>query len=141
MKYMILSYGSQRDYDGMAGQATGDDAWTPEEFAGMVEFMRKFNAELEASGELVDTRGLAAPVHTRRVSGSTRAGVPVAVTDGPYAETQEVLAGYWIVECDSFDRATEIALRLAECPAPRAVAARAFADVRPIDQGADEIQS
>ena len=40
------------------------------------------------------------------------------VTDGPYAETQEVLAGYWIVDCESFDRATEIAARLAACPGP-----------------------
>ena len=54
------------------------------------------------------------------------------VTDGPYAETQEVLAGYWIVECDSFDRATEIAAKLAACPAPERVAATAVADVRPI---------
>jgi hypothetical protein len=43
-----------------------------------------------------------------------------------------VLAGYWIVECDSFDRATEIAARLAGCPAPEQVAATAVADVRPI---------
>jgi hypothetical protein len=60
------------------------------------------------------------------------------VTDGPYAEAQEVLAGYWIVECDSFDRATEIAARLAGCPAPEQVAATAVADVRPIaDSRAD----
>ncbi|MCU1644792.1 MAG: hypothetical protein JWN03_5067 [Nocardia sp.] len=135
MKYMILSYGSQRDYDGLTGNATGDYAWTPADFTAMVEFMQTFTAKLEASGELVDTRGLVAPVHTRRVSGSTRAGTPVLVTDGPYAETQEVLAGYWIVECDSFDRATEIAAGLAECPGPTAVAARAYADVRPVAEG------
>ena len=59
------------------------------------------------------------------------------MTDGPYAETQEVLAGYWIVECESFDRATEIAGRLANCPAPAEVAS-AVADVRPIaDSRAD----
>ena len=40
------------------------------------------------------------------------------MTDGPYAEAEEVLAGYWIVECESFDRATEIAARLTSCPAP-----------------------
>lgn len=135
MKYMILSYGSQRDYDGMTGKAAGDEVWTPEDLAALGEFMRKFSAELEASGELVDTRGLVAPVHTRRISGSTRAGVPVVVTDGPYAETQEVLAGYWIVECESFDRATEIAVQLAECPAPKALAAREYVDVRPIAEG------
>ena len=45
-----------------------------------------------------------------------REGVPV-VTDGPYAESQEVLAGFWIVECESLDRATEIAAGLSSCPA------------------------
>ncbi|MGW0017084.1 YciI family protein [Rhodococcus sp. NPDC003382] len=129
MKFMIQSYGTQQDYDGMAGKSTGTPAWSQEDFAAMAEFMTKFNAELEASGELVETRGLAAPVHTRRV------GPGALVTDGPYAESEEVLAGYWIVECDSFDRATEIALRLAECPAPPHVRAAAYADVRPIEEG------
>jgi hypothetical protein len=50
-----------------------------------------------------------------------------------------VLAGYWIVECDSFDRATEIAGRLAACPAPEHVTANAYADVRPIMESAAEI--
>jgi hypothetical protein len=60
------------------------------------------------------------------------------VTDGPYAEAEEVLAGYWIVECDGFDRATEIAAELATCPAPAHVLTTAVADVRPIaDSGAE----
>lgn len=92
--------------------------------------MESFTADLAEAGELVETRGLTAPVHTRRVS--LRNGVPV-VTDGPYAEAQEVLAGYWIVECESFDRATQIAARLSSCPAPEHVRASAVADVRPID--------
>ncbi|MCW2632621.1 MAG: YCII-related protein [Pseudonocardia sp.] len=136
MKYMILTYASQQDYDGMAGKPTDKPAWTGEDFAAMGEFMGAFNKDLEESGELVETRALVAPVHTRRLG--SRDGVPV-VTDGPYAETQEVLAGYWIVECDSFDRATEIAGRLADCPAPDFVAANAYADVRPIAESADEL--
>jgi hypothetical protein len=40
---------------------------------------------------------------------------------GPYAKTQEVLTGHWIVECHGFDRATEIAGGLADCPAPEQV--------------------
>ncbi|MEU4334840.1 YciI family protein [Micromonospora lupini] len=64
---------------------------------------------LAESGELVDARGLSEPVHARRVQ--VRDGASV-VTDGPYPETQEVLAGYTIVECASFDRATEIAAGL-----------------------------
>ena len=103
----------------------------------MTSFMEAFNTELAEAGELVETRALAAPVHTRRLGAQN--GVPF-VTDGPYAETQEVLAGYWIVECDSFDRATEIAGRLAGCPAPEQVAANAYADVRPIMESAAEIE-
>jgi hypothetical protein len=132
---MILTYASQQDYDGMAGKPTEEPVWTAEDFAAMGAFMESFNKELADSGELVETRALAAPVLTRRLQ--LQEGVPV-VTDGPYAETQEVLAGYWIVECDSFDRATELAARLARCPAPAEVAARAAADVRPIaDSAAD----
>ena len=138
MKYMILTYGSQQDYDAMVGKAGDTPAWSAEDFAAMGAFMESFNKDLVESGELVETRGLTAPVHTRRVQGRLQGGVPV-VTDGPYAEAQEVLAGYWIVECDSFDRATEIAGRLAACPAPEHVTANAYADVRPIMESAAEI--
>jgi hypothetical protein len=98
--------------------------------------MEKLSTELTQSGELVDARGLTAPVHTRRIR--TRDGFPV-VTDGPYAETEEVLAGYWIVECESFDRATEIAARLAQTPGPAGVAETAYADVRPLAGSRDEL--
>jgi hypothetical protein len=133
---MILTYGSQQDYDGMAGKATDKPAWSAEEFSALGAFMEKFNNDLEESGELVETRGLTAPVHTRRFQ--LQDGVPV-VTDGPYAETQEVLAGYWIVECESFDRATEIAARLGNCPAPDHVAASEVIDVRPIAESQAEL--
>jgi hypothetical protein len=98
--------------------------------------MASFNKDLVESGELVDTRALTAPVHTRRIQ--LQRGVPV-VTDGPYAETQEVLAGYWIVECESFDRATEIAARLASCPSPGGIFADSVADVRPIADAFSEL--
>jgi hypothetical protein len=135
VKYMILTYASQLDYDAMAGKAGGSPAWSPEDFAALGAFMEAFNRELAESGELVETRGLAAPVLSRRLQ--LQRGVPV-VTDGPYAETQEVLAGYWIVECESFDRATAIAARLASCPAPEG--ASPYADVRPIVESRDELE-
>ncbi|GAA3160318.1 YciI family protein [Nonomuraea roseoviolacea subsp. carminata] len=135
MKYMILLYGSQRDYDLLAGKPAeaGEVGWTAEDVAAMHAFMGRWNQELVESGEFVDARGLAAPVHTRRVQG-LRDGVPV-VTDGPYPETEEVLAGYTIVECDSFDRATEIAARIAKCPHPEGDTSGLYVDVRPIDEG------
>jgi hypothetical protein len=113
----------------MAGKRTANSAWSAEDFAAMGAFMESFTTALIESGELVETPGLTAQIHTRRVR--LQNGVPV-VTDGPYAETNEVLAGYWIVECESFDRATEIAARLATCPGPPEAAEAAYADVRPI---------
>jgi len=136
MKYMILTYASQQHYDAMTGRPGGKLAWSTEDFAAMGAFMEAFNKDLVESGELVETRALQAPVHTRRIQ--LQAGVPV-VTDGPYAETYEVLAGYWVVECTSFDRATEIAARLASCPGPDWAAEAAMADVRPIAEARDEL--
>jgi len=138
MKYMILLYASQADYDAMAGKSTADQpAWQPDEVAAMGEFMGKWSNELVESGEFVDARGLAAPVHTRRIGSKDGVGV---VTDGPYAETTEVLAGYTIVECDSFDRATEIAARLTDTPAPEHARGRAYADIRPIVDGLSDLE-
>ena len=138
MKYMILIYGSQKDYDALAGKpAAGEPGWTPADFAALGAFMESFSQELAESGELVDTKGLTAPVHTRRIR--LQDGAPV-VTDGPYPETEEVLAGYWIVECQSFDRATEIAARLAQTPGPAHVRDRAYVDVRPVAESRDELE-
>jgi hypothetical protein len=137
MKYLILMSGTQQDYDGMAGKAVGGQpAWSAADFAAMGAFMESFGKDLAESGELVDAQGLTAPVHARRIR--LRAGVP-AVTDGPYAETEEVLAGYWLVECDSFDRATEIAARLTNCPGPDHVRERAYVDVRPVAESQDNL--
>ncbi len=134
MKYMIMLYASQHDYDAMSGAAA--PAWTGEQLAAMGEFMEAFHQELADSGELVDAQGLAAPVHTRRLQ--LQNGVTV-VTDGPYPETQEVLAGYTIVECESFDRATEIAGRMAKCPPGPGGADGNFLDIRPISDGPPEL--
>ncbi|MEO3743763.1 YciI family protein [Plantactinospora sp. B5E13] len=136
---MIMLTGSQRDYDALTGRDTPDSpAWPAEDVAKLHEFMAAWNNDLVESGEFVDARGLAAPVHTRRVQ--LRDGAPV-VTDGPYPETQEVLAGYTIVECDSFDRATEIAARLAYTPHPESASLTSewYVDVRPIADGAEEL--
>jgi hypothetical protein len=139
VKYMIMLYSSQLDYDALTGKGSPDrPAWTSEEFAAMGAFMEGFSKEIAESGELVDAHGLAAPVHTRRVQ--ARGGASV-VTDGPYAETQEVLAGFWIVDCESFDRATEIAGRLSECPNPGGVYANAYADIRPLADSRNELDA
>lgn len=132
MKYLIMVYGSQQDYDSMNGRSVdGSQVWTPDELAAMHEFMGTFSKELEEHGELVDGFGLTDPVHTRRIQ--LRDGAPV-VTEGPYAETEEVLAGFWIVDCASFDRATELAAKVTRCPAPSWMRTE-HVDVRPVDGG------
>jgi hypothetical protein len=135
-----MLYGSQQDYDAMAGEATDKPAPSPEDFAPMHAFMESWNNDLVKSGEFVDAQGLSAPVHARRIQ--LRNGVPV-VTDGPYPETQEVLAGYTVVECESFDRATEIAARLANCPYPEEATSgqEFYVDVRPIAGSFDELEA
>ena len=70
-------------------------------------------------------------MHARRVQ--LRGGVPV-VTDGPYPETQEVLAGFTIVECASFDRATEIAAQFVDPDAEGE-----YVDVRPVIDGVEDL--
>jgi hypothetical protein len=133
---MILHYASQADYDAMAGkESAAGPAWRPEEVAAMGEFMGRWTNELVESGEFVDAIGLAAPVHTRRI------GPGDVVTDGPYAETAEVLAGITIVDCASFDRATEIVARLGGTPGPEHVRARGYADIRPLMDSLAEITS
>ncbi|GII82142.1 hypothetical protein Ssi03_01320 [Sphaerisporangium siamense] len=138
MKYMILMYGSQRDHDMLAGKDTGGVVWTQEDIAALHAFMAEWNQDLIESGEFVDAQGMTAPVHARRIR--LRDGVPV-VTDGPYAETQEVLAGYTTVECESFDRATQIAARLADTPHPKGANLQHewYVDVRPLAGATEEL--
>jgi hypothetical protein len=137
VKYMLMLYSSQQDYDALAGKSSpGKPAWTPEQFEAMGQFMAGFTADLAGSGELVEARGLTAPVHARRIQ--LKEGVPV-VTDGPYPETQEVLAGYWVLDCESFDRATEIAAQLSRCPNPGPEYADYLVDIRPVAESRAEI--
>jgi hypothetical protein len=67
--------------------------------------------ELRASGELLRVDGLARPFNTKTVR--LRAGTPV-VTDGPFTEAKEQLAGVWALDCESIERAIEIGAPLAE---------------------------
>jgi hypothetical protein len=67
--------------------------------------------ELTASGELLRVDGLTHPTNTKTVR--LRGGTPV-VTDGPFSEAKEQLAGVWALDCESIDRAIEIGAPLAE---------------------------
>ncbi|MFC9702683.1 YciI family protein [Streptomyces sp. NPDC056943] len=132
MKYLVMVQGSQVDYEAMVGRGSaGSPAWNKAELKAMFEHMNAINTELNTRGEMLDGQGLAAPSTTRFVTVDGD-GKPV-VTDGPYAETKEVLAGYWLLECDSLDRVTEIAAQVARCPAPAGSPEYAVV-IRPVDE-------
>jgi hypothetical protein len=137
MKYMIMMFGSQQDIDQISGK--GEHAWKAEDVEALHAFMTKLNNDLVESGEFVDAQGLAQPVHARRIT--VRNGAPV-VTDGPYAETQEVLVGYTIVDCASFDRATEIAAKLVDTPHPAdaVLSNEWYVDIRPCIDSVSELE-
>ena len=117
MKYLVMVQGSQTDYNAMNGKASAQSpAWSEQDLRAMFAYMNAINDDLAETGEFVDGQGLVEPARTRFVTADAQ-GQPV-VTDGPYAETKEVLAGYWVLDCESLERVTEIAARVAQCPAP-----------------------
>ncbi|MFD5704461.1 YciI family protein [Streptomyces lasiicapitis] len=136
MKYLVMVQGSQADYDAMSGKASEHSpAWSEKDLQAMFAFMGNLNNDLSESGEMIDGQGLTDPAQTRLV-GLDDNGRPV-ITDGPYGETKEVLAGYWVLECESLERVTEIAKRINECPAP-AGAPTPPVVIRPIQGGGGE---
>jgi hypothetical protein len=109
MKYMLMMHAPK------AGWATaGIATWPLEDVKAHIGFMKSFSKELREAGELVGAEGLASPEHARIVR-AKKNGTP-EVTDGPFAEAKEFLAGYWIVDCDSTQRAYEIAARASAAP-------------------------
>jgi hypothetical protein len=98
---------------------TGDyqiNRWTPEAFNAHIQFMKDLNRDLTKSGELVEAQGLTPPGQAKIVRYGN-GGAPV-VSDGPFAETKEFLAGYWIVDVEKPQRAYEIAARASSAPGP-----------------------
>jgi hypothetical protein len=100
-------------------RGTGDyqiTDWSPKDFKAHIDFMHRFNKELTDSGEFVGAEGLAAPGEAKVVRAGEN-GAP-AVTDGPFPEAKEFLAGYWIVDVDRAERAYEIAAKASAAPGP-----------------------
>ena len=110
MKYMLMMHAPRGNGE---YQVAG---WSPDDLKAHIGFMHTLNRELKEKGELVGAEGLAAPGEARIVRAG-RDGLP-AVTDGPFPETKEFLAGYWIVEVDTPDRAYQIAARASSAPGP-----------------------
>ncbi|HEY3686920.1 MAG TPA: YciI family protein [Streptosporangiaceae bacterium] len=109
MKYLLMIYGNQEKWDTLGA----GESW-PDEIAKV----DAFNTKYAASGELLGAYGLADAVNARLVRRA--AGAP-AVTDGPYLETKEYMASFYLVDCADEARAMEIA---ADFP---------FADTEPVE--------
>ena len=109
MKFMLMMSCTRRDFESLGG-------WQPEEFQAHIRFMLDFKAQLERSGELVLAEGLDVP-HSAKIVSARRADQPI-VSDGPFAETKEFLAGFWIVDVASAQRAHEIAAAASVAPGP-----------------------
>jgi hypothetical protein len=109
MKYMILIYGNPENWGHPSFLRTPEALTMPEQQRDQLttQFVQLLE-EITESGELVGTEALADPVNT--VTVRVRGGLPAA-TDGPYVESKEQLAGYFVVDCHSPERATGIASR------------------------------
>jgi hypothetical protein len=110
MKYMLMMH---------AARGSGDYEifrWSPPDYEAHMAFMRRLNRELAESGELVGVEALAAPGQAKIVRAAKKGGP--AVTDGPFPEAKEFLAGYWIVDVDRPERAYEIAAKASMAPGP-----------------------
>ncbi|WP_371502384.1 YciI family protein [Kitasatospora sp. NBC_00374] len=111
MKYMLLM-----QFSAATAGFPAIDTWTPEVIRAHIGFMQDTNAKLSAAGELVDAQGLAMP-DSAKIVRSHGGGAPV-VTEGPFPETKEWLAGWWIVDCETPGRALEIAAAISAAPGP-----------------------
>jgi hypothetical protein len=121
MKY-ILMMNTMR-----AGQ--GVPNWPRKDLQGHIEFMKNLNKDLRESGELVSAEGLSFPDQARLV----RAGKDGAViTDGVFPESKEFLAGFWIVDVDSPERAYAIAAKASAAPGPGGANLNLPIEVRPV---------
>ncbi|GAA2493969.1 YciI family protein [Terrabacter carboxydivorans] len=112
----------------------GDDEapmsdWTPEEVQAHLDYYGELLGELEANGELVSSTILTGPDLAKIVRSD---GAAPVVTDGPFQEFKEWLAGFQVVEVDSEERALEIASRMSAVPGRGGVPTRQPIHVRQV---------
>ena len=123
-KYLLLKH-----YRG-APAAVNDvpmDRWSPEEIDAHVAYVEDFATRLRHSGEFVDERALAPEGAFVRYDGEGRP----PVTDGPFAETKDLIAGWMIIDVDSWDRAVELAGELSAAPGAGGKPIHEWLEVRP----------
>lgn len=101
--------------------------WSPAEIDAHVAYMHDFAAKLERSGEFVDAQAVAPEGTFVRYGG---AGRP-PVTDGPFAETKDLIAGWMVIDVDSYERALELAGELSAAPGKNGEPIYEWLEVRP----------
>ena len=110
----------------------GVPEWPHKDLQNHIAFMMSLNKDLRERGELVQAEGLAFPDQARNVV-AAKDGTPI--TDGPFAEGKEFLAGFWIVDVDSPQRAYAIAAKISAAPGPQGAPLYMPVEVRPVMGG------
>jgi hypothetical protein len=128
MKYMLMMGGTKAGFETF-GQ------WPKEDLQAHIGFMVTLNKSLSEAGELVSAEGLAFP-HEAKVVRAGTDGKPI--TDGVFPESKEFLAGYWIVDVESPERAYEIAARASAAPGRGGAAMNMPIEVRQVMSGPPE---
>ncbi|UYM25563.1 YciI family protein [Streptomyces albus] len=103
------------------------DRWTPEEITAHVGYMNDFAERLRQSGEFVDAQALAPEGAWVQYGGEGRP----PVTDGPFAETKDLVAGWMVIDVDSYDRAVELAGELSAAPGAGGEPVHEWLELRP----------
>jgi hypothetical protein len=103
------------------------DQWKPEEVDAHIQYMQDFASKLEGTGEFVDGQALSPDGTFVRYDGE---GKP-PVTDGPFAETKDVIAGWMVIDVDSYERAVELAGELSAAPGPGGTPIYEWLELRP----------
>jgi hypothetical protein len=124
VKFMLL-----QDYGGVPADVPPMSEWTPEEIDAHITYQKDLNAELSERGELVDAQALTAPELAKFVVSD--GGEPM-ITDGPFPESKELLAGYRMIDVESLERALEIAARGSAAPGPGGTPIKQAIEVREV---------
>jgi hypothetical protein len=125
MRFMLLQH-----YGEVESNCPPMTEWTPGDIKAHIDFQQALNEELTERGELVDAQGLAGPDQAKFVV-SDGASAPV-ITDGPFPESKELLAGYRLIDVATVERAIEIAAQASAAPGPDGVPIRQPIEVRQV---------
>lgn len=125
MKYLLLKH--YRGGPAPVADFVPMDQWTPEEVDAHVQFMNDWADRLKETGEFVDVQALAPGGAFVRSDGEGRP----PVTDGPFAETKDLIAGWYVIDVDSWDRAVQLAGELSAAPGPGGKPIHEWLELRP----------